>query len=58
MSRLVLGVFFLAMVVSVEAQNVEPKKAAKQKAHKKPTAEQIRKFNELEKKQHKAAAKP
>ena len=52
-----LGLILVFVAVGANAQDVPQKKkkaAAKQtsmKAHSKPTAEQIRKFNELEKKQ-------
>ena len=52
-----LGVVLVFAVAGASAQDVPQKKrkaAAKQttmKAHSKPTPEQIRKFNELEKKQ-------
>jgi hypothetical protein len=42
-------VLALAISTSLAAQDARKKK--KQVAHKKPTAEQIRKFNELQKKQ-------
>ena len=57
--RWVAMVCFLAVFSFAGAQEVQKKKAAKPgKSHSKPTAEQIRKFNELEKKQQKAATKP
>ena len=50
---------FVSAGYAQEPSRAEKKRSAKSgKAHQKPTAEQIRKFNELEKKQHKAAAKP
>jgi hypothetical protein len=51
--RLWLFLVAAALAWPVGAQETAPKKktVAKQKAHKKPTPEQIRKFKELEKKQ-------
>jgi hypothetical protein len=52
--RLLVALLALALAQPLAAQDAPKKKAAKkQVAHKKPTPEQIRKFNELEKKQKK-----
>ena len=52
--RLLILLLGLALAAPLAAQDAPKKKAAKkQMAHKKPTPEQIRKFNELEKKQKK-----
>ena len=53
----VLPILLALVMAGASAQDVTPKKKKKPaqktelKAHQKPTAEQIRKFNELEKKQ-------
>jgi hypothetical protein len=44
---------FLIALGASQAQEPKKKPAVKQKAHAKPTPEQIRKFNQLEKKQQK-----
>ena len=51
--RFLLLLVAAALAWPLGAQEAAPKKKtiAKQKAHKKPTPEQIRKFKELEKKQ-------
>jgi len=52
--RTVLFALALVLGLSVHAQDkAQKKKPAKQAAHKKASPEQIRKFNELEKKQQK-----
>ena len=52
--RLLVLALGLALAQPLPAQDASKKKAAKKQiAHKKPTPEQIRKFNELEKKQKK-----
>ena len=50
--RLLAFLLALALAYPLAAQDV-PKKKKQQAAHKKPTPEQIRKFNELAKKQKK-----
>ena len=53
MKRLAL-LLMLALAFPVAAQQKKPKKpAGKPSAHSKPTPQQIRKFNELEKKEEK-----
>ena len=49
--RLIALVLALVLSSALLAQEAKKKKKQQQAAHKKPTAEQIRKFNELEKKQ-------
>ena len=51
--RLLVLFLGLALVPPLAAQDVAKKKKQQQVAHKKPTPEQIRKFNELAKKQKK-----
>jgi hypothetical protein len=51
--RLLLLALALAVSLPVCAQEKAKKKQAKQVVHKKASAEQIRKFNELQKKQQK-----
>lgn len=51
--RLAWLVVALALAYPVAAQDAPRKKKQQQAAHKKPTPEQIRKFNELAKKQKK-----
>ena len=49
--RLLLLALALAISLPVAAQDKAKKKRAKQAAHKKASPEQVRKFNDLEKKQ-------
>ncbi len=49
--RLIALVLALVLSSALLAQEAKKKKKPQPGAHKKPTAEQIRKFNELEKKQ-------
>ena len=51
--RLLVLLLGAALAYPIAAQDRIPKKAKKQVAHKKPTPEQIRKFNELESKRKK-----
>ena len=53
--RLLVLLLGVALAHPLAAQHAAPKKAKKQQqvAHKKPTPEQIRKFNDLAKKQKK-----
>ena len=58
MKKLLLLLCILSLAIPVQAQDKAPKKKSvvkKQAAHKKPTPEQIRKFNQLQKQKQREA---